>query len=107
MMRLAKNQPERFYGDGTFYPYLLGAMKLAGGIITEGLNMFNLACSEDVKSVVADYIVFGFIAEIDDYMATTVTNLDVGAELETEIYFRKWYVAMSFTEEVKFTSDMI
>lgn len=72
MIKFAKNSPHKFHGDGNIYPFVVGCMKLFGGLATELLSMINLCGSESVVDVVKDYIAFGFICEIDNYMLDAV-----------------------------------
>ena len=48
---------------------------------------------------------FGFIFEIDDYMATTVANLNVADEVSLEIKYKKKLVAMGFRQEFSYMMD--
>jgi hypothetical protein len=102
MIRYAKNCPEKFYGHNRIYPYLLGLMKLSGGMFTEILNIVVISSSQDVPDVVQDYIVYGFIFEIDDYMATTVTTMDVAAEVDYPISCKNKFLSMSLFESLMY-----
>ena len=81
MMRYAKNRPANFKSRNIWYPYILGVMKLTSCVAAEVLNLFNMAGSNEVVDVVQDYIVYGFIFEIDEYMINTVTHVNVEEEV--------------------------
>jgi predicted ATP-grasp superfamily ATP-dependent carboligase len=107
MIKFAKNSPHKFYGNGNIYPFVVGGMKLYGGLATELLSMINLCGSESVVDVVKDYIAFGFICEIDNYKLETVKNINLEEAFGVEIKFRKWYLAFSLSEELKYVNEMV
>ena len=68
LMCYCKNHPKVFYGMGNVAPFMVGVMKLTGGLLTEIVNILCINKSEDIPNVVKDYIAFGIISEIDNIM---------------------------------------
>ena len=72
LMEFVKNNGTKFKGKGPIYPFMVSIMKFIGGFTTEMLSMVIIVQSQTVGDVVANFVSFGIIAEIDDMMAFTL-----------------------------------
>lgn len=64
--------------------------KTTGGLLTELLNMLVLVESKTIDGVLKDFIAFGFISEIDNYMLYTVKRVNGEEEVDSaEMYYDK------------------
>ena len=78
---------------GQFFVFLIGQMKFWGSYLSQILNIFVIIQSETVGDVLTDYIAFGIIAEIDNMMAMTIKEFNVGdliTRANKELHFKKY-----------------
>ena len=89
LIQYAKMNPCGFHGNNAIYPYMMGLMKLIGGILAELVNMIIIVRSQTIYAILIDFIAMIIISEIDDMMAQTIKNLNIDETIDEnqEIYF--------------------
>lgn len=89
MLRFAKNNPGRFKDSQFRHPVIISYMKLTTTIAVELMCVITIGSSTSVGDILADYITFGIIAEIDTIVGT-IFNFDIQGEIdEANIEFPK------------------
>ena len=76
LMRFVSHNDNVFYGKHSLFPFLCGFMKFLSSITTEFTNVLIIIQSDNIETVIKDFIAFGFIVEIDNMMISTVTSID-------------------------------
>ena len=76
MLQYAKNNHSKFKHQDIFLVYIIGLMKLIGGIMCECLNCLIIVQSETTSDVIKDFIAFNIIVEIDDVLVSTMSDID-------------------------------
>ena len=56
-------------------------MRLWACILTELLNIYKMGQTDAIEDIVKDFVAFGIISEIDEVIAHSFLQLDVGEEL--------------------------
>ena len=84
MIRFTKNNPSAFYASN-IYAFLICAMKIFGGLITEFTNIGLMGSTETIEDVVKDFIALGIISEIDNVMMATVGEVDAANEISSTV----------------------
>ena len=75
-MRFVTHNDNVFFGKYSFFPFLLGFMKFTAALLVEVTNVMIIIQSDNIETVIKDFVAFGFIVEIDDMMCSTVTTVD-------------------------------
>ena len=87
MMGFAKNNPFAFRRYSFTWPFLIGLMKYLGALLTEIVNIYLIAISNDISDIIMNFIALGVIAEIDDIVGTSVSEINISEENSTQVMF--------------------
>jgi len=89
MMGFAKNNPNSFKGYSMGWPFIIGMMKFLGVFLTEIINIYLIAINSDISDVIMNFIAFGVIADIDDIVGSSITEINVEEENEVSVMYDK------------------
>jgi len=70
------------------FMFSIGLMQLTGAIFTEGLNIIQICSTFKINDIIANFVQFMIIAQIDDFYAQSLKNnffMKVLQESEIEI----------------------
>jgi len=89
MMGFAKNNPNSFKGYSMGWPFVIGLMKFLGVFFTEIVNIYLIAINDDISDVIMNFIAFGVIADIDDIVGSSITEINCEEENEVQVMYDK------------------
>ena len=72
------------------FPILICLCKFLGAMAAEVGNVYMLVRYTTVKQCVGGYVTMAILAKVDDIMALTLTNIDIGGEIAANpTYYKK------------------
>ena len=82
---------------GTMVPFLVAQMKLFGSLLTEIINICLLCGQKTIMDAIINFIALGAISEIDNYYATSLSQIPLKEALEIPLEFKKrmFYLKLS------------
>jgi hypothetical protein len=83
MIRFGVYNSERFK-SGPFFPMVLCIVKIFGAVVAEVGSAYLLVQAPTVKLTLAFFLGMSVVANIDNIMALTVTDVNIGLEMEKE-----------------------
>jgi hypothetical protein len=102
MMRYTINNPTVFDNGKITLPFVLSFLKFFAALNTELLNIFKMGEANNIDDVVKDFIAFGIIAEIDNFIVLTVNSVHGKAVCdyieENEINYDEAQYSLGFRE---------
>jgi len=88
-MGFAKNNPNSFKGYSMGWPFVISIMKFLGVFLTEIVNIYLIALNDDISDVIMNFIAFGVIADIDDIVGSSITEINCEEENEVQVMYDK------------------
>ena len=89
MMAFAKNNPNSFKNYSMGWPFVIAMMKFLGVFFTEIVNIYLIAITSDISDVIMNFIAFGVIADIDDIVGSSITEINCEEEAEVSVMYDK------------------
>lgn len=83
MIRFGVYNNERFKA-GPFFPMVLAVVKILGACVAEVGSAYLIVQAPDVKLSLAFFLGMSVVANIDNIMALTVTDVNIGVEMAKE-----------------------
>ena len=83
MIRFAAYASERFKG-GPYYPLILAIIKFTGALLAEAGSAYLIVQASNVKGTLGAFLGMSIVANIDNYMAKTITEVNIGTEMGKE-----------------------
>lgn len=100
-MQYLKNNFLQFKKYNGTVAIFISSFKMWGGVLAETMNILIIIQSESIGDVVKDFIAFGIIAEIDNYLAMSI-EIDVDEEAgDLDIKFDKKQLRISDITQMK------
>ena len=109
MIRFGAFAARRFKG-GPFYPLILAIVKFTGAILAECGSAYLIVQASNVKGTLGAFLGMSIVANIDNYMAKTITEVNIGAEMgkekikypkNGESFMADWLEMKRWNDEVK------
>ena len=100
MLKYAIYNMEKFNG-GAFYPIILTLVKITGAVTAEVGSSYLLVQAKNIVGALISFLGMSIVANIDNIMAKTVTNCNMGAELSSNpIMYKKGKKSFQFRSKI-------
>ena len=90
MIQYAVNNSNKFMQGSCFFPMIIAICKFSGALLAEVGTAYFMLTYTSVAQIIGGYVKFSIVAKMDNIMAKTLTNINIGAEMSAEpIMMRK------------------
>ena len=81
MIHFSVYNKEDMIQDAAFFPLFISTAKLVGAFATEVATVYFMMRDKTVNGVIGSFVAFSIVSKIDNIMALTLTNVDIGGEI--------------------------